>query len=402
MLPASATKLKYLRAGGADAPSGLYLYTSGTNVELCASTDGTDTNYFFEVECSLLGGYGWQDVKLLLKDETSGGWGKAWFDRIHFYDAQDQQLVVDEECESPPPPPSPPGPSPPPSPPSPPNPPSPPPGMALCGTPDDSCQKVLASGFGEDRFNGEWELNSNNVNGRQRWRKKFDSSFSAGPAGSSRYWYLKFEYTYPGPVKQWHITSYSGSSSVPNGRRACTCASTDEFMCVAVGEGMDWGSDSDCGTSVSITCVPPSPPPPPTPPSPPPPPPPPPPVVDSPVVLVEFTVAGTVDAFDQVREASTPLPHPSTPFHHALPRPTMAVHVLPHFPLPPTPISYPSPICSFRQAAFRTKLAELFTEAIYVRTTEPQALPSQRQALPSEPHGLMATGLSWPHTASRV
>ena len=73
-LPEDATKLTFLRSGGADSPSGVFVKTTSDDTEVCGSTDGSNTNTFFEAECVLASGYGGQSVYILASagDATEG------------------------------------------------------------------------------------------------------------------------------------------------------------------------------------------------------------------------------------------------------------------------------------------------------------------------------------------
>ena len=79
-LPKTVVQLVYLRAGGADAPSGLSVH-SKTGETLCQSSVGTDTDNFFEATCDL-NGRGGQMVRIEVKDVQSSGWGKVYVDHI--------------------------------------------------------------------------------------------------------------------------------------------------------------------------------------------------------------------------------------------------------------------------------------------------------------------------------
>ena len=79
-LPKNAVRLVYLRAGGADAPSGLSVH-SKTGETLCQSSVGTNTDTFFEATCDL-NGRGGQMVRIEVKDTQSSDWGKVYVDHI--------------------------------------------------------------------------------------------------------------------------------------------------------------------------------------------------------------------------------------------------------------------------------------------------------------------------------
>ena len=79
-LPQNPVQLVYLRAGGADAPSGLSVH-SKTGETLCQSSVGTNTDTFFEATCDL-NGRGGQMVRIEVKDVQSSSWGKVSVDYI--------------------------------------------------------------------------------------------------------------------------------------------------------------------------------------------------------------------------------------------------------------------------------------------------------------------------------
>ena len=79
-LPKNVVQLVYLRAGGADAPSGLSVH-SKTGETLCQSSVGTNTDTFFEATCGL-NGRGGQMARIEVKDVQSSGWGKVYVDHI--------------------------------------------------------------------------------------------------------------------------------------------------------------------------------------------------------------------------------------------------------------------------------------------------------------------------------
>ena len=116
-LPLSVATMRFQRQGGADSPSGLYMFVAATDTLIAQSNEGSDVNQMFEVTLSLSAHAG-ETVYIEVKDEESGGWGKVGYDAFRFYDAQG--LLLDDSCMfSGPLPPSPNlPPSPPPSPPA--------------------------------------------------------------------------------------------------------------------------------------------------------------------------------------------------------------------------------------------------------------------------------------------
>ena len=95
VLPAGTSRVKFLRAGGADAGSGLYIKDAFDNV-LCAAETGTDTNSFFTDYCDGLDSFGADTVHLYLADTQSSGWGKVYIDDINFVDASGVALSISQ------------------------------------------------------------------------------------------------------------------------------------------------------------------------------------------------------------------------------------------------------------------------------------------------------------------
>ena len=108
-LPLNVATMRFQRQGGADSPSGLYMFVAATDTLIAQSNEGSDTNQMFEVTLSLSAHAG-ETVYIEVKDEVSGGWGKVGYDAFRFYDAQG--LLLDDSCmfsgPLPPPPPLPP------------------------------------------------------------------------------------------------------------------------------------------------------------------------------------------------------------------------------------------------------------------------------------------------------
>ena len=86
-LPPNVATMRFQRQGGADSPSGLYVYSAATDALIAQSNDGRDTDTMFEITLSLLAHAG-EKVYIEVKDQTSGGWGKVGYDAFRFYDAQ--------------------------------------------------------------------------------------------------------------------------------------------------------------------------------------------------------------------------------------------------------------------------------------------------------------------------
>ena len=113
LLPATATTIRLRRAGGADAPSGIYVRRQSDDATLAQNNDGTDTDVLFSVDLTF--NAGGSAVYIHLEDAASGSWGKLAIDHVEFFDGSTGSSITPSCVASLPPPPSPPLPSPPPS-----------------------------------------------------------------------------------------------------------------------------------------------------------------------------------------------------------------------------------------------------------------------------------------------
>jgi len=95
ILPSGSDHLRFLRAGGANGPtSGVFVKRASDNAVLCSSTNGADTDTFFEDSCSGLSPYVGESVYIYVVDATSGGWGKTYVDGFHVQDSSNNNLLI--------------------------------------------------------------------------------------------------------------------------------------------------------------------------------------------------------------------------------------------------------------------------------------------------------------------
>jgi len=90
-LPAGISRVKFLRAGGADAGSGLYVKSLSGDV-LCAAETGTDTDTFFYDSCDGLDSFAGDSVQLYLVDTQNSSWGAVFIDDIKLVDENGVEL----------------------------------------------------------------------------------------------------------------------------------------------------------------------------------------------------------------------------------------------------------------------------------------------------------------------
>ena len=124
VLPADVMSLRFVRSGGADSPSGLYVKLADSFQVIALSRDGANTDDMFEVELPL-SAYAGKSVYIEVMDLQESSWGKVAIDNI--------RLIA--------------GPSPPPPlPPLPPPSPSPPPPSPLAPFAMPACVSAAAGG----------------------------------------------------------------------------------------------------------------------------------------------------------------------------------------------------------------------------------------------------------------
>ena len=85
-LPTNIAHVQFLRAGGADAGSGLYVKRQSDDSMLCSAEDGKDTDTLFETSCTGLSSYSGEKVYIELLDTQISGWGKTYIDNIRLQD----------------------------------------------------------------------------------------------------------------------------------------------------------------------------------------------------------------------------------------------------------------------------------------------------------------------------
>jgi len=99
VLPVGTSRVEFLRAGGADAGSGLYVKDASGSV-LCAAETGTHTDTFFDDSCIGLESFWGEIVHLYLADAHTSGWGNAYFDDIKVVDANGVAVSISQMVTS--------------------------------------------------------------------------------------------------------------------------------------------------------------------------------------------------------------------------------------------------------------------------------------------------------------
>ena len=92
----NAVTIRFKRAGGADAGSGLYVAFHNEEEDdlICSDETDTDTDVMFAAECDVEG-YGGQAVTMLLGDaDNSTPWGRVYIDDIRFLDAKGEEISL--------------------------------------------------------------------------------------------------------------------------------------------------------------------------------------------------------------------------------------------------------------------------------------------------------------------
>lgn len=97
-LPTGIDHVQFLRAGGADAGSGLYVKSIVRNSTLCSAENGENTDTFFEDSCTGLSTFAGEQVFIELLDTQNSGWGKTWIDNIRFQDSSNNNLNSTVDC----------------------------------------------------------------------------------------------------------------------------------------------------------------------------------------------------------------------------------------------------------------------------------------------------------------
>ena len=92
-VPATATTLSWMRAGGANSPSGFYLKKAADGAVLCEKTNGADTDTLFSESCDVSNVAG-QSVFINIKDTKSNNWGKVYVDDIKFTDESGNEVSI--------------------------------------------------------------------------------------------------------------------------------------------------------------------------------------------------------------------------------------------------------------------------------------------------------------------
>jgi hypothetical protein len=113
VLPDDIDSVEFLRAGGADV-GGLYVERVN-GVRLCAAEASANTDSFIVDTCPGLGPYAGREVKIVVTDEVSEGWGKTYVDDIKLVAvgggytspvcippscADDSECSGDEKCDT--------------------------------------------------------------------------------------------------------------------------------------------------------------------------------------------------------------------------------------------------------------------------------------------------------------
>lgn len=91
-LPVGVDKITFLRAGGADAGSGFYLFDEAETL-LCSSENGQNSDTFFVDQCTGLSSHEGKKVQIKLTDAQNSGWGKTYIDKITLLDASGNVLL---------------------------------------------------------------------------------------------------------------------------------------------------------------------------------------------------------------------------------------------------------------------------------------------------------------------
>jgi len=85
-LPSNVKKIRWLRSGGSDAPSGVSVRLVGSGEALCTLQGGKDTNVFFEEVCDGLADYASQPVYICVVNTHVGIWSKVLVDDFRMED----------------------------------------------------------------------------------------------------------------------------------------------------------------------------------------------------------------------------------------------------------------------------------------------------------------------------
>lgn len=91
-LPAGIAMINWYQAGGADRPSGLYLFKEDGTALCSPQAEFGNSNTFRSQTCNGLKGKDSELVYFSIQDSTNGGWGQVYIDNITF--ASEQSNVV--------------------------------------------------------------------------------------------------------------------------------------------------------------------------------------------------------------------------------------------------------------------------------------------------------------------
>ena len=98
ILPTGIDHVQFLRSGGADAGSGLYVKRMSDDSTLCIAENGENENVMFEDSCTGLGIYSGELVYIELLDTQNSAWGKTWIDNIRFQDSSNNNIDYTVDC----------------------------------------------------------------------------------------------------------------------------------------------------------------------------------------------------------------------------------------------------------------------------------------------------------------
>jgi hypothetical protein len=93
-LPVGIATIRWRQAGGADRPSGLYLFKKDGTMLCSPAAQSANSNVFVLTTCQGLNGQDSELVYFFVQDSVHDQWGKVFIDDIMFHDADGAVLTV--------------------------------------------------------------------------------------------------------------------------------------------------------------------------------------------------------------------------------------------------------------------------------------------------------------------